>query len=311
MEISISPDDMSTQLLLYEGATCKPCGRTLATDARWYFNRVASMSFSLYFWSRSFFALSSNELACPECMFADKHASYLVLFWPAALVFTLMLLIASVGVCEMAGLSFPSKYALAYFCGHVSLCALLTAALCRHVVRKYFHLIALVLFLPGFYFQVCISRHLFFPQCEAHPDAAGDDVSRVRTGCTGVRPSRSCRCAAFATRFAPRSLSNVLSSSAANFLRGIMLLVVDNRDAGILSLLSGEMMIALLGPVLLTHIYLLLGCALPLWLRHSRAPVTAAYAGLIATGVGDAVVCFCAFYLLQTQTFPLLLFSRL
>lgn len=51
------------------------------------------------------------------------------------------------------------------------------------------------------------------------------------------------------------------------------------------------------GPVVLTHIYLLVGCAAPLWLDRGLAPREApgpggaslpAYAGLLAVGVGDA-----------------------
>jgi dolichol kinase len=45
------------------------------------------------------------------------------------------------------------------------------------------------------------------------------------------------------------------------------------------------------GRVILTHTYLLLGCALPLWLAHSAAASNAfaANAGVLALGVGDAM----------------------
>lgn len=45
------------------------------------------------------------------------------------------------------------------------------------------------------------------------------------------------------------------------------------------------------GRVILTHTYLLLGCALPLWLANSVEPVNtvAANAGILALGVGDAM----------------------
>jgi hypothetical protein len=56
-----------------------------------------------------------------------------------------------------------------------------------------------------------------------------------------------------------------------------------------------------MGNLVVTHVYLLLGCAAPLWLswlprladRGGRASPLTAYAGVIALGVGDAAVRAC------------------
>ena len=41
------------------------------------------------------------------------------------------------------------------------------------------------------------------------------------------------------------------------------------------------------GLVILTHIYLLVGCSAPLWLSSQDVPTLAHYSGLISLGVGD------------------------
>ena len=61
------------------------------------------------------------------------------------------------------------------------------------------------------------------------------------------------------------------------------------------------------GPLILTHIYLLLGCAIPLWLCGAGSPDghaasagfqrgfnrygLSSYAGIVSLGIGDAAVC--------------------
>ena len=55
------------------------------------------------------------------------------------------------------------------------------------------------------------------------------------------------------------------------FLSTVMLSHIDERDAG---------------PMIMTHTYLLLGCALPLWWSSEYG--TAALSGIITVGVGDA-----------------------
>lgn len=47
------------------------------------------------------------------------------------------------------------------------------------------------------------------------------------------------------------------------------------------------------GDLILTHIYLLFGCAVPLWLFvnfQSNAPSIVPFAGLLIVGIGDAAV---------------------
>ena len=47
------------------------------------------------------------------------------------------------------------------------------------------------------------------------------------------------------------------------------------------------------GELILTHIYLLFGCSVPMWLflDFSGNPLFAHYSGLLIIGVGDAMVC--------------------
>jgi hypothetical protein len=178
------------------------------------------------------------SLSSSESLSADKHASYLILFWPAALAFSLLLLIASVGVCEMAGLTFPSKYALSHLFHHVLLHPPLTPLLqaCRSQVLSSCGVGSLSAWIlhPG---MLRFSSN----SCDAHHSAARSDVSRIRSGRNGVRRFRGCRSAAVAARFALPSIPVQDANpapSAANFLRGVMQLVVDNRDAGIFSRIS-------------------------------------------------------------------------
>jgi len=110
------------------------------------------------------------------------------------------------------------------------------------IIRKYFHLLALILFIPG---------------TKYHPLMLGFCYSCSLLVLLLVETFRY-------------SKSFPIGSSIDEFMKSF----ADEKDQG---------------ELILTHIYLLLGCALPLWLNaDSRSGSFAPYAGLLIVGIGDA-----------------------
>jgi len=111
------------------------------------------------------------------------------------------------------------------------------------VVRKYFHVVSLLLFIPGVIYSPTLLSLSF--GCAL---AILVMLETIRYG--NIKP---------------------LDTRINQYMRSF----IDDKDEG---------------PLILTHIYLLIGCASPLWLyAGSTLTSIAPYAGLIIVGVGDAL----------------------
>ncbi len=120
------------------------------------------------------------------------------------------------------------------------------------IARKYFHGLALILFVPGMVFDVSIIALWSYQQPKFLSLSYG--VALMMLLAVEVL-----RCASLL----PDSINTYLISFK------------DEKDSGSL---------------IITHIYLLLGCALPLWLYESDFPTVSSYAGLLIIGIGDSAV---------------------
>ena len=132
----------------------------------------------------------------------------------------------------------------------------------RDLLRKAYHLLALALFVPGSLLEVPLHvlHHLVPLYILPSSNTLKPQYLRVAYGL---------------------AMSGMLLVEAAHggrpsWLRPFMRLLTDGRDSEAL---------------ILTHIYLLFGCAAPLWLLPRPAGrELVAYAGLLVLGIGDTAV---------------------
>jgi dolichol kinase len=123
------------------------------------------------------------------------------------------------------------------------------------VSRKYFHALALILFTPGIMFY----------------------VFNVITKLTFLQPTVLYLCFGLAVAgflfIEMLRFGNVWPIG--QFIESFLMTFVDEKDSG---------------PLITTHIYLLLGCAIPVWLADRYVVYLTPFAGLLIIGVGDSAV---------------------
>ncbi|KAJ3043156.1 hypothetical protein HDV00_005772 [Rhizophlyctis rosea] len=153
--------------------------------------------------------------------------------------------------------NFPKRPILALFWAFTIGIAVLVAS--KHLVhrkdegdgkvvnykRKYFHALATMLFIPGFYMD---------------PDFLSLAFSVSLAGMIFVEYLRY---------FHVWPLGGILEDFLTSFL--------DERESG---------------PAILSHIYLLIGCAVPVWFSRIASPMpVAGLVGVLTLGIGDSAVC--------------------
>lgn len=169
----------------------------------------------------------------------------------------------------------------------------------RIVVRKLFHLLAVAMFVPATYAQVCVSVSV---EGRGERKAILLAFSSERILADNYLPSHSLSVRMHTyTRPHKRKQPQLLSLAYAVALAALLLLeyarmsrhaplplgkavhrfyahFLDERD---------------LGHMVVTHFYLLLGCAFPLWLSWLVPPKSSPilpYAGVLVLGIGDSTV---------------------